>query len=82
MESAVLEGSLGINKGAIVENLAAEMISKSGRPLTYFERKGTLDIDFVFNMDGRIVAIEAKSGNNRQFKSLDTVMSERYNVDR
>ena len=80
--SAVLEGSLGINKGAIVENLVAEMISKSGRPLTYFERRGTLEIDFVLNMDGRIVAIEVKSGNNRQSKSLDTVMSERYNVDR
>lgn len=80
--AAVLDGSLGINKGAIIENLVAEMISKNGRPLTYFERRGTLEIDFVLNMGGRIAAIEVKSGNNRQSKSLDVIMSDMYRVDR
>lgn len=78
---AVLNGDTGINKGIILENVTADILSKKNIPLTYFESKGTLEVDFVLNLDGNVTALEVKSGSNKQSKSLDAVMS-RYNVKR
>jgi predicted AAA+ superfamily ATPase len=80
--TAILEGNMRINKGAITENLTAEVLTKKGIPLTYFEKRGKLEIDFVLNVDGIVTALEVKSGNNKQSKSLDVLMSEKYNVER
>jgi len=41
-----------------------------------------LEIDFVLNLNGIAVAIEVKSGNNKQSKSLKSLMSEKYKVRR
>ncbi|MDR0309387.1 MAG: ATP-binding protein [Candidatus Methanoplasma sp.] len=79
---AMLDGDIKIKKGGIAENLTAEALSKKGIVLTYFEKKGRLEVDFILNLDGTVTALEVKSGNNRQSKSLDVVMSEKYNVGR
>jgi len=79
---AVNIGDVKANKGSIVENITAEELSKNGVMLTYFERKGKLEVDFILNQDGRVTALEVKSGNNTKSKSLDSVMSERYGVER
>jgi len=79
---AVLNENLGINKGSIMENIVADMLVKEGYDLTYFETKGTLEIDFVLNLNGIATAIEVKSGSNRQSKSLASVMSDKYQVKR
>ena len=41
-----------------------------------------MEIDFVLNLNGIAVAIEVKSGNNKQSKSLKSLMSEKYKVRR
>lgn len=79
LAEALLNDDLFVNQGAIMENGIAEMISKSGHDLTYFERRGTLEVDFVANLNGTVAAIEVKSGSNRQAKSLGVVMT-RYGV--
>ncbi|MCL2031730.1 MAG: AAA family ATPase [Methanomassiliicoccaceae archaeon] len=79
---AINNGEIKVNKGAIAENITAEELSKNGVMLTYFERKGKLELDFVLNPDGRVTAVEVKSGNNTKAKSLDSVMSEKYGVER
>ena len=79
---AILDGDMRINAGGIAENLTADAIAKKDIALTYFERKGRLEVDFILNIEGTITALEVKSGNNRQSKSLDAVMSGRYNVKR
>ena len=79
---AIMAGDMKINQGAIVENLIANAISKKSMTPMYFERKGRLEIDFILNIDGIVTALEVKSGNNRQSKSLDVLMSDRYNVSR
>lgn len=79
---ALLDGDMKINKGGIIENLTADILAKKGIALTYFERKGRLEVDFVLNIDGTVTALEVKSGNNKQSKSLDVLMSEKYNVGR
>jgi Predicted ATPase (AAA+ superfamily) len=73
---ALLNGDMFMNEGAIAENIVAEMLTKNEYELNYFERKGTLEIDFVINLNGKAVALEVKSGNNRQAKSLDVVMKD------
>ena len=79
---AILSEELSVNEGAIMENMVGDMLAKEGYDLFYFERKGTLEVDFVLNLNGVATAVEVKSGNNRQSKSLDSVMSEKYKVRR
>ena len=80
--AAILNKDLGINEGAIMENIVADMLTKEGYDIFYFERNGTLEIDFVLNLNGVATAIEVKSGNNKQSKSLNSLMSDRYKVKR
>ena len=82
MATALLNDSVYVNEGSIVENMTADMLAKCGYGLTYFERKGTLEVDFVLNLNGTATAIEVKSGNNRKSKSLDSIMSDKYKVKR
>ena len=80
--SAILNKDLMINKGALMENIVADVLTKEGYDLFYFETKGTLEIDFILNLNGTATAIEVKSGNNKQSKSLGSVMSDKYKVQR
>lgn len=74
-QEAILNNDLFINEGSIVENVSAEMFAKSGKKLTYFEKKSTLEIDFVFNLGGVSTAIEIKSGKNLLSKSMDSIIA-------
>lgn len=79
---AVHNGDIRTNKGAIAENITAEELSKNGVMLTYFEKNGKIELDFVLNPDGTVAVLEVKSGNNTKSKSLDSAMSEKYGVKR
>ncbi|MCL2607563.1 MAG: AAA family ATPase [Methanomassiliicoccaceae archaeon] len=80
--AAILSKDLEINEGAVMENIAADMLTKEGYEIFYFEKNGTLEIDFVLNLNGVATAIEVKSGNNKQSKSLNSLMSDKYKVKR
>jgi len=80
--TAILSKDLEINEGALMENIVADMLAKEGYDLFYFEKNGTLEIDFVLNLNGIVTAIEVKSGNNKQSKSLNSLMSDKYKVRR
>lgn len=71
---AILNDDIYINEGSIIENICADIFAKNGKKLTYFERKGKLEIDFVFNVNGSSTAIEIKSGGNLLSKSLDSIV--------
>lgn len=92
---AISGGDYSINKGGIIENAVANMIERCGLELFYFERNkryekkdgsmavDRIEIDFIANFDGRIAAIEVKSGNNRRASSLRKLMTdERYSMYR
>ena len=70
IQKAILDDDLYINQGALLENVCAEGIATRHSRLMYFERKSTLKIDFILNIDGKVTAIEVKSGKNKQAKSL------------
>ena len=48
----------------------------------YFEKKSKLEIDFILNIDGKVTALEIKSGNNKQAKSLKSIIDNYKTVTR
>lgn len=75
-QSAILNGDLSINEGAIVENCIADLLVKRGYPLFYWDIKGRLEVDFLIQRDTIIVPIEVKSGRDyRRHASLDRLMA-------
>lgn len=78
----ILQGNLGIYKGAIFENLIADVFSKMGRKLYYFHKDSGLEIDFVIRYKGKCTLVEVKSSTGNA-KSLKSILSnpQRYHVD-
>ena len=81
-QSDVLSGNLWTYKGAIYENLVADILGKMGRKLYYYQKDSGLEIDFVMRYDGECVLLEckARSGN---VKSAKTILQhpEKYHVN-
>ncbi len=77
----VLQGNLFGYKGAIFENLIADIFCKMGRKLYYFHKDSGLEVDFVMRYRGEATLIEVKatSGN---VKSTKTILKhpEKYHV--
>ena len=77
----VIDGNLGIYKGAIYENIIADIFGKLGKKLYYFEQNGKLEIDFFIRHNKTAAAVEVKSADNTKAKSLDAVIA-KYGVKR
>ena len=70
----ILDGNLGIYKGAIYENVIADIFSKKDKKLYYFYYNSTLEIDFIIRYNGKVCGIEVKSGDNTKSKSLNSLI--------
>ena len=81
-QKAIMNDDLYINQGALLENVVASEISSRYSKIMYFERKSKLEIDFVLNLDGKVTAIEVKSGNNKQAKALNSIIENYKTVSR
>lgn len=79
----ILQGKLYGYKGAIFENLIADIFTKMGRKLYYFRKDSGLEIDFVmrYQEECTLVEVKAQTGN---VKSSKTILShpEKYHVNR
>lgn len=71
----IMNGNLGIYKGAIYENIIADVFTKSGKKLYYFEKNSTLEIDFFIRYNNEVTAVEVKSADNTKSKSLNSIMN-------
>lgn len=79
----IINGEIGIFKGAFYENIIAVCLSACGQPLYYFSPSDTLEIDFVITYNGKPCIVEVKSGENTKSKSLNTVLSNtKYKVSK
>lgn len=78
---SILQGDLLSYKGAIFENIAADIFGKMGRKLYYFHKDSGLELDFVIRYNGQCTPVECKSKNGNG-KSLSTVLKhpEHYHV--
>ncbi|MDR1136343.1 MAG: ATP-binding protein [Clostridiales Family XIII bacterium] len=70
----IIDGNLGIYKGAIYENIIADIFTKSGKKLYYYEKNNQLEIDFFIRRNKTATAVEVKSADNRKSKSLNAVI--------
>lgn len=70
----VINGDLGIYKGALYENIIADMLAKAGKKLYYFEKDSKLEVDFMIRFEDKTTAVEVKSSGNRKSKSMDSLI--------
>ena len=70
----IIDGNLGIYKGAIYENIIADIFTKSGKKLYYYEKNNEIEIDFFIRRNKCATAVEVKSSDNTKSKSLNAVM--------
>ena len=79
----ILNGNLLGYKGAIFENLIADIFGKMGRKLYYYRKDSGLEVDFVMRYRGEctLVEVKATSGN---VKSTKTILAhpEKYHVSK
>ena len=77
----ILQGNLYGYKGAIFENLVADIFAKMGRKLYYYHKDSGLEIDFVIRYKGAATLIEVKavSGNAKSAKTI-LAHPEKYHV--
>lgn len=78
----ILQGNLFGYKGAIFENLVADIFAKMGRKLYYYRKDSGLEIDFVMRYKDECVLVEVKaeSGNIKSTKSI-LKHPEKYHVN-
>ena len=80
---SVIKGDLHSYKGAIFENLLADIFGKMGRKLYYFQKNSGLEIDFVIRHRGECIPVECKATSGYA-KSLLTILKhpEHYHIKR
>ena len=68
----ILQGNLFGYKGAIFENLVADIFSKMGRKLYYFHKDSGLEVDFVirYKSECTLVEVKAATGNAKSAKTI------------
>lgn len=68
----VLQGNLFAYKGAIFENLIADVFGKMGRKLYYFHKDSGLEVDFVIRYKGQatLVEVKAATGNTKSTRMI------------
>ena len=68
----ILSGNLHGYKGAIFENLIADIFGKMGRRLYYFHKDSGLEVDFVIRYQGEctLVEVKAATGNTKSTKTI------------
>lgn len=71
-QSDILQGRLYGYKGAIFENVLADILGKMGRNLFYYQKPDSLEIDFIMRYRGECTPLEckAKTGNTKSLKTL------------
>lgn len=77
----ILQGNLYGYKGAIFENLIADIFAKMGRKLYYYHKDSGLEVDFVIRYKGECTLVEVKAATGN-IKSTKTILKhpEKYHV--
>lgn len=71
-QADILRGNLLGYKGAIFENLMADILHKMGRRLYYFHKDSGLEVDFIMRYRGEctLVEVKATTGNTKSTKTI------------
>lgn len=60
----LIQKNAEVNNGAHFENAVAQQLTANGFDVYYCKKKNIGELDFVIEMDGRVVPIEVKSGKD------------------
>ena len=64
-----------VNNGAHFENMVAQQLVANDLEPFYYKKKNVGEVDFVIEMDGKVVPVEVKSGKSyKAHKALDNLM--------
>ncbi len=66
--------------GAMTENFVAQALVAGGHKPLYWQSDGKAEVDFVLQIDGKVVPVEVKKGRRNRSKSLG-VFAERYKTE-
>lgn len=71
-QADILNGNLLGYKGAIFENLFADIFTKMGRNLYFFHKDSGLEVDFLIRYKGKctLVEVKAATGNTKSTKTI------------
>lgn len=72
-----------IYKGVLAENYVAEILYAKNRDIYYWQLGSNYEVDFVININGDIIPIEVKAGNNTTSNSLNYYIKRfnpKYNI--
>jgi predicted AAA+ superfamily ATPase len=72
--AGIIGGNLGIYKGAVYENIIADIFTKSGKKLYYYAYRSQLEMDFIIRHEDEAVAVEVKSADHTKSKSMNSLM--------
>jgi predicted AAA+ superfamily ATPase len=67
-------------KGALTENYVAQQLQASGLNFYYWESKNQAELDFVIQLENKVIPIEGKSWETTRSQSLE-VFRKRYNTE-
>lgn len=70
----IIDGNLGIYKGAIYENIIADIFAKSGKKLYYYEKDSKIEMDFFIRYQKTATAVEVKSAEKATSKSMTSII--------
>ena len=70
----VINGDLDIYKGAVYENIIADMLKKLGKELYYYAKTNSFEIDFIIRINEIATAIEVKAADNTKSWSINTIV--------
>ena len=82
VKMAILNKEKSINNGALFENVIAQELLSKGLMEYYFNSKKQGELDFVIEIDGKVVPLEIKSGKDyKKHSALDNVLgNEEYDI--
>lgn len=80
-QSDILRGNLLSYKGAIFENLMADLMGKRGMKMYYYHKPDSIELDFVMRYKDACTIVECKARTGNA-KSMQTVLKhlEKYHV--
>ncbi len=71
----IINGDSGINCGAVYENAVAQELAAHGFDIYYYNNKKRGEIDFIIEVNGKVLPIEVKSGKDYAIhRALSNVM--------
>jgi len=78
-QASIINGDLGIYKGAIYENIIADIFTKAGKELFYFAEVNRFEIDFIIRYDDLPTPVEVKAADNTKARSINSMIN-RYGI--